>query len=96
MEEKIMKLNIVDGVLICEKCDAPMKYDVEQRTWRTLVGFFSPEGHDHDDNCVSRVYKCPNEHSLTVSKRNHCPKCNWIGKKSCFCHKRLKVEEWPN
>ncbi len=63
----------------------------------TLVGYMSPPGHDHDDNCVSKTYKCPNGHHNAVSLRNYCsdPECDWMGKDSCFCHDGPKVDEWP-
>lgn len=63
----------------------------------TLVGHVSPPGHDHDDNCKTKTYKCKNDHYEKVSKRNRCtnPDCDWVGKEECFCHQGKKVEEWP-
>ena len=63
----------------------------------TLVGYMSPPGHDHDDNCVNKTDRCPNGHNNSVSLRNRCsdPECDWVGKDSCFCHDGPKVDEWP-
>jgi hypothetical protein len=63
----------------------------------TLVYYFSPPGHDHDDNCVNRRYVCSNGHSVSVSRRNSCPnkECDWKGKTECFCHAGQKVDKWP-
>lgn len=62
---------------------------------QTLVGYESPEGHEHDDNCLSRVYVCGNGHERKVSKRRSCPACDWKGKTSCSCHPGEKVDTWP-
>lgn len=67
-------------------------------TMTTLVGYFSPLGHNHDDNCRTRLYACENGHRYEISKRNKCPAlgCGWKGKERCFCHKGAKVDEWPD
>ena len=66
---------------------------------RTLLGYMSPPGHDHDDNCVKRGYICTEEcgYKIIISKRNRCPHpdCDWVGKAECFCHEGPKVDEWP-
>jgi len=64
---------------------------------KTAVGYFSPPGHDHDDNCVKRDYVCKNGHHITISKRNKCPNpdCDWVGDDKCFCHPDKKVDDWP-
>ena len=69
----------------------------EQGSCRTLLGYSSPPGHDHGDNCLQKVYWCKNDHEQLVSKRNRCsnPDCDWIGKDECFCHPGKKVDEWP-
>lgn len=61
------------------------------------MGYISPEGHDHDDNCVRRMYICGNGHQTILSKRNRCPNtdCDWVGEKTCHCHEGEKVDEWP-
>lgn len=69
--------------------DAPMEM-------QTLVGYSSPEGHNHDDNCLTRTYVCEGDHKQIVSKRRTCPACDWKGTESCGkqCG-GLKVDEWP-
>jgi hypothetical protein len=78
----------------CPKCNKKMK---ARWTEQTLVGYFSPPGHDHDDNCLSRTYRCTCGHSIHISLRRRCsnPDCDWVGKDECFCHKGKKVDEWP-
>lgn len=61
----------------------------------TLLGYTSPRGHDHDDNCVKRTYRCDEGHDVVVSKRNRCHRCDWVGKATCPCHTGDKVNEWP-
>lgn len=65
---------------------------VEQET---LVYYQSPEGHNHNDNCLTRTYVCENKHNLIVSKQQKCPACDWQGKTTCFCHPGPKVTNWP-
>lgn len=64
-------------------------------TMSTLVGYFSPPGHDHDDNCETRYYLCANGHPHRLSVRRRCPACDWRGKTKCFCHPYPKLDEWP-
>ena len=66
-------------------------------TWEssTCVGYTSPPGHDHDDNCVTRAYVCLLGHETQLTARNSCPMCDWRGKKECFCHKGPKLDDWP-
>ncbi len=68
-----------------------------QGSAQTLVGYSSPPGHDHDDNCVKKEYWCKNDHIQVLSKQRRCsnPDCAWVGKDECFCHKGKKVDEWP-
>jgi hypothetical protein len=77
---------------ICPKCGEKMKHS---GTIETLVRYYSPKGHDHDDNCRKRTYFCENEHYITVSKRNTCSACDWKGKEKCFCHEGIKLNSWP-
>ncbi len=82
-----------DGFLICAICGQMMTGSgIIQET---LVGYSSPPGHDHNDNCMSQEYVCPSGHRATVSIRRKCPKCDWVGKESCFCHKGTKLDKWP-
>lgn len=90
---KIAPIILLDGVLQCNECNAPMVPggSISQ----TLVGYLSPPGHYHDDNCMLQIYRCPNGHFRKISKRRRCQKCDWVGKESCFCHDGLKLDEWP-
>jgi hypothetical protein len=52
----------------------------------TLVGYYSPPGHDHDDNCKIHTWKCPEgEHAVREYKQNVClvEGCGWHGKEHC-------------
>lgn len=82
--------------IICSECGKPMYADPND-VGETLVAYFSPPGHTHDDNCRSTMAICENGHKLAVSIRRTCPNpdCDWKGKKTCFCHKGEKLEEWP-
>lgn len=80
--------------LLCRVCGE------EMYTWTggpimTLVGYNSPEGHDHDDNCKYKVYHCKNGHHKKVYKISKCPACDWVGKRECWCHDGPKYDEWP-
>lgn len=76
----------------CE-CGAPW---VSIGEWSvTCVGFYSPPGHNHDDNCVKRDLLCANGHAATISLRRTCPACDWKGQDQCFCHPFRKVDAWP-
>ena len=79
---------------VCPDCNGQWKYD-GGGTLRTCVGYVSPAGHDHDDNCRTRKYTCVNGHSHILSAVNRCGACDWEGKKSCFCHQGPKVKDWP-
>ena len=77
-------------------CGEPLKFLREFGTLTTYVAYYSPPGHNHDDNCLTRFYQCKNGHTTIVSKRRRCPICDWVGKETCFCHPGKKVDEWPN
>lgn len=85
---------LCEGFLVCDKCGLLMKKYRDER--ETLVGFASPPGHDHNDNCLLRDYLCANGHERTIAKRRRCPACSWVGKGRCFCHDGPKLDEWPN
>lgn len=80
----------------CPVCKSLMTY---MGQYKTLVDIVSPPGHNHDDNCVRREYRCYQcNMRIEVSKRNRCPVlgCTWIGKAKCDCHvPNDKVDEWP-
>lgn len=63
----------------------------------TYVGFISPVGHNHDDNCQTKNFLCKNGHKIIISKRNRChvDGCNWMGRDKCHCHPGKKVDVWP-
>lgn len=77
----------------CRECGEAFEY--HGGTGSTYVGYVSPPGHDHNDNCQKRGYVCANRHVTMVAKQNSCPACDWVGKEGCFCHKGKKVKEWP-
>ena len=77
----------------CPTCGEPLTTDGS--TSSTLVGYISPPGHNHDDNCKKRQYSCSNGHIFTISKINSCPSCDWTGKTDCFCCPDGKQESWP-
>lgn len=66
----------------------------------TLVGFFSPPGHDHDDNCLTRLYHCSScGQNYSLSKRRSCtyPGCDWVGKAECsVCGGGPLLDKWPD
>lgn len=76
------------------KCGKPLVAS-DGREGSTLVGFYSPPGHDHDDNCRKRWYLCEDGHVTCVSRQNRCPACGWRGIETCFCCVGPKVKEWP-
>ena len=61
----------------------------------TLLSYSSPEGHNHDDNCLTRSYICYNKHITKIGLRCKCNKCSWKGKETCGCHHGLKVDKFP-
>lgn len=80
----------------CPNCRTEIKYTGESVTY---IGYISPKGHDHNDNCVVRRYKCFNcRQEWSESKRNRCstPGCGWVGKKTCGCHEGEKVDKWTD
>jgi hypothetical protein len=83
--------------VICTECGLPMYVDPNAGFMETCVGYFSPPGHNHDDNCRSTVALCDNGHRQGVSVRRTCPNpdCDWKGKEECFCHQGRKLDEWP-
>ncbi len=78
--------------MVC-KCGKPFAgYDHEIST---LVGYLSPNGHDHDDNCRSRTYYCDDDHTTVIRKRNRCPSCDWVGRDECSVCNTTALDEWP-
>ena len=87
-----------DQKTACPKCGSTLGFDRDgARESSTLMGYSSPPGHNHDDNCRKRRYTCKGcGKSVILSKRNTCHACDWKGKKTCFCHEGQKVDQWPN
>ena len=77
----------------CEKCSESLL--PEQGECSTLVGYCSPAGHNHDDNCRTKIYRCVNGHVKRLSVQNSCPACDWVGKEDCNCHDEKKFQTWP-
>lgn len=88
-----------ERMTVCPTCGAPTSRleggSDDSYAWETCVGYFSPPGHDHDDNCRTKGAACANGHRWTMSKRRRCPACDWVGKDECFCHPGKKVDDWP-
>ena len=80
--------------MICDQCEEQMAVGPWGET-KTLVGYMSPPGHNHDDNCVKREYVCNNGHTKIISIRQRCPTCDWVGKDYCGCCGGQKVDQWP-
>lgn len=83
------------GPLKCPECGELM--DTSDYVY-TLVGYYSPPGHDHDDNCLRINARCPKGHTARPNPRRKCPAegCDWMGKLTCFCHQDEKRGIWLN
>jgi hypothetical protein len=79
---------------LCPDCGG--QYVSESGTVTTLVASSSPPGHNHDDNCLKRIYTCQNGHRKLLSIRRRCNRsdCDWVGKDDCFCT-GPKINRWP-
>lgn len=88
-------MTVRSEVAVCPTCDAAFVSRSEET--QTLVGYFSPPGHNHDDNCRSRTYTCANGHATRLSIQNRCSDktCTWNGQAECFCHVGRKLTDWP-
>jgi len=64
-------------------------------TFSTLVGYHSPEGHNHDGNCAREYWACEDKHRYVAHPRRSCEKCDWQGVKKCWCHFGEKYEGTP-
>ena len=86
-----------DGYLLCPHCGGKMRCENDCVT-TTLVAFHCEDGHNHDDNCLTRAYRCEFGHTVTVGIRRRCnaKDCEWKGKQRCDCHDGDKVNTWPN
>ena len=79
----------------CDTCGLPIA-QLGTGEYSTLVGYSSPPGHNHDDNCLKRVYAGENGHRVILSLRRRCPACDWVGQDACGCHEGPKVDAWPD
>ena len=78
----------------CNQCNEDLIPQENTGGMVTCVAYYSPEGHDHDDNCKTRIYHCKNDHYVKLSIINTCPSCDWKGKTDCFCS--IKIDKWPS
>lgn len=68
-------------------CGRPLVRHTEET--ETCMGYLSPPGHDHNDNRMSRTYRCAEGHPTTVTLIRSCPVCEWRGETDG------RVDEWP-
>lgn len=99
--------NLADGYLNCRECGEVMRPKTMGEEWptmlgdkrfcetTTLVGFGSPAGHNHDNNCWCRLYVCSNNHEVKIGRRMECDTCDWKGMERCGCHDYDKLNDWP-
>jgi hypothetical protein len=76
----------------CPVCGVVCESD-QYRT--TLVGYKSPPGHNHDDNCRTFFFACPSGHRFSVRPQNRCPTkdCAWLGEIECsICGENVQVQ----
>lgn len=71
---------------ICPEC----KSDEVQTngSFQTCVGFLSPPGHDHNNNCNITEFSCRDcDYAWKHAKRRRCPHpdCDFVTKETCFC-----------
>ena len=87
----------------CYECGAPL-VSISNNGMGTLKSYYSPPGHNHDDNCLTREVTCANGHAIELSIRRSCKvkACDWESKTTCTCHSTLaglpkgtKLDEWP-
>jgi len=93
----------------CE-CGAAWRV-LHSETSQTTVGYFSGDGHDHDDNCTTRMLECAHGHRRVVGIRRSCNddigNAIWEGRavaphpacdwrgKAECCGPYLYVDAWP-
>ena len=81
----------------CKVCGKPW-VACDEGYGQTLVGYGSPPGHDHDDNCLTKGYYCEDGHCTSVSVIRRCSTegCEWRGKTECgTCVGVVKYDDWP-
>lgn len=67
----------------CPTCGEDSSVDLSRGYGQTLDGYYSPPGHDHDDNCKTYTFRCENGHEFPVIPLNECPACDWVGSSYC-------------
>jgi hypothetical protein len=80
-----MKSPRLDNNSRCLEYDCPVcKTPTKSRGYTTTcLAYYSPKGHNHDDNCRKFDFKCPKGHMFRVRVQNACPDCEWVGKADC-------------
>ncbi len=73
------------------KCKCGKSFVTMSQGESTYVGYISPPGHDHDDNCKINHFSCEDGHETSITVQNHCPACDWIGRDDCDCHEGKKI-----
>ena len=56
------------------KCECGKPFVTMREGSSTLVGYISPPGHDHDDNCKTNHFECEDGHNTNITIQNQCPK----------------------
>lgn len=77
----------------CPACAA----DCTSRSYgNTLVWYYSPPGHNHDDNCRWYAFTCVCGLKFQVNPVLRCKRCDWRGKEDCgVCGKGILVKDRP-
>lgn len=89
-------VSAIDPPTTCPQCCAPFIAASDQ--CETTVGYFSPDGHEHDDNCLTQAFRCANGHTVRGSIQRSCSTvgCDWKGKRDCCGYDRgPKWTYWP-
>lgn len=82
----------------CPTCGSTsLTWNKSEGQWTTLLGWRSEPGHNHNPNCVTRMYECENRHRVKLSVKNRCclPGCTWVQRDECFCHPGKKIDYRP-
>lgn len=84
----------IDPPDVCALCgDQWVSMDAIEET---SVGYESPPGHSHDDNCMWSAVVCERGHRIRGSIQRTCPVCDWKGDASCtVCGGGPKWTRWP-
>jgi hypothetical protein len=66
----------------CRTCGTK-RFIAQGAGFTTCVGYYSPQGHNHDNNCKVARFQCENGHWRNYSLRRKCPSCDWASHESC-------------